>query len=167
MPTSSAAAATTSAISASVDVPPPPKLATALMCGAGVSELVEAIAAFRAHSGAAQAERRKTRSEYRLRELVSHRFMDHLERYVLAKGELGAMVDRVAARDIDPYTAANELLTRAGLKAGPYKSGTTGPDGSGTAGPAGRASHLPEEPSCSTANKASAIRSSSSATLST
>ena len=53
---------------------------------------------------------------FQLRELVSHRFMDHLERAVLAKGELGAIVDRVAAREIDPYTAANELLARAGLR---------------------------------------------------
>ena len=41
---------------------------------------------------------------------VSQRFMDHLERQVLAPGELGAIVDRIAAREVDPYTAANELL---------------------------------------------------------
>ena len=51
--------------------------------------------------------------EYRLRELVSQRFMDHLERQVLAAGELGATVDRIAARELDPYTAANDLLRRA------------------------------------------------------
>jgi len=94
----------------------PPIVKTVATSGAGVPQLVEAIAAFRAHAGPAQAERRKTRSEYRLRELVSHRFMDHLERAVLAQGELGAIVDRVAAREIDPYTAANELLARAGLR---------------------------------------------------
>ena len=71
---------------------------------------------FRAHAARTQAVRRKTRSEYRLRELVSKRFMDHLERSVLAPGELGAIVDRIAAREIDPYTASNELLRRAGLK---------------------------------------------------
>jgi len=60
-----------------------------------------------------QASRRKTRSEYRLRELVSQRFMDRLERQVLAPGELGEMVDRIAAREIDPYSAANDLLERA------------------------------------------------------
>ena len=36
--------------------------------------------------------------------------MAHLERQVLAPGELDAMVDRVAAREIDPYTAADELV---------------------------------------------------------
>jgi GTPase len=93
----------------------PPIVKTVATSGAGVPQLVEAISAFRAHSGAAQAARRRTRSEYRLRELVSHRFMDHLERDVLAKDELGAIVDRIAAREVDPYTAANDLLTRAGL----------------------------------------------------
>ena len=39
--------------------------------------------------------------------------MDHLERGVLGAGELASMVDRIAARQLDPYTAANELLTRA------------------------------------------------------
>ena len=103
----------------------PPIVKTVATSGAGVPQLVEAIAAFRAHSGSAQAERRKARSEYRLRELVSHRFMDHLERDVLATGEFGGIVDRIAARDIDPYTAATELLTRAGLKARPYSRNRT------------------------------------------
>jgi len=99
----------------------PPVVKTVATSGQGVPQLVEAIAAFRTHSAGAQAVRRKTRSEYRLRELVSHRFMDHLEREVLARGELGSIVDRIATRELDPYTAASELLERAGLKTGPYK----------------------------------------------
>jgi LAO/AO transport system kinase len=91
----------------------PPILPTVATTGRGVPELVDAIAAFRAHSTSAQAARRKSRGEYRLREIVAQRFMDHLERDVLASGELGSMVDRIAARDLDPYTAANELLERA------------------------------------------------------
>jgi hypothetical protein len=39
--------------------------------------------------------------------------MDHLERDVLGPGELGTIVDRIATREIDPYTAANDLLQRA------------------------------------------------------
>jgi hypothetical protein len=39
--------------------------------------------------------------------------MDHLERQVLAPDELGAIVDRIASREVDPYTAANDLLARA------------------------------------------------------
>ena len=90
----------------------PPILKTVATTGLGVPELVEAIGRFRAHSEATRATRRQTRSEYRLRELVSQRFMDRLEREVLAPGELGAIVDRIAAREVDPYTAANELLNR-------------------------------------------------------
>jgi LAO/AO transport system kinase len=101
----------------------PPIVKTVATTGQGIPELVEAIAAFRAHSRSTHAERRRTRSEYRLRELVSQRFMDHLERQVLTSGELGAIVDRIATREIDPYTAANTLLQRAGLKAGPYGHG--------------------------------------------
>jgi LAO/AO transport system kinase len=96
----------------------PPVLKTAATTGAGVPELVTAIEQFRAHSDGVQAARRKTRGEYRLRELVSHRFMDHLEREVLTAGELGSIVEKIAAREIDPYTAANDLLNRAGLHAG-------------------------------------------------
>ena len=91
----------------------PPVLKTVATSGAGVAELVETIDRFRAHSANAQAARRRTRSEYRLRELVSQRFMDHLERSVLGPGELTATVERIATREIDPYTAANELLRRA------------------------------------------------------
>jgi hypothetical protein len=39
--------------------------------------------------------------------------MEHLERDVLESGELRSMVDRIAARELDPYTAANDLLGRA------------------------------------------------------
>jgi LAO/AO transport system kinase len=91
----------------------PPVLQTVATSGRGVVEVVEAITRFRTHSESAHAVRRKTRSEYRLRELVSKRFMDHLERDVLSAGELESIVDRIARREVDPYTAANELLRRA------------------------------------------------------
>jgi LAO/AO transport system kinase len=91
----------------------PPILTTIATTGAGVKDLVEAIWAFRAHGDPALAARRRARSEYRLRELVEHQFMEHLERNVLSSGELAAIVERIAAREIDPYTAAQDLLRRA------------------------------------------------------
>ena len=91
----------------------PPIVKTVATTGQGIPELVEAIAQFRSHSQHVQAARRRTRSEYRLRELVAQRFLAHLERHVLTAGELGAIVDRIAAREVDPYTAANDLLRRA------------------------------------------------------
>ena len=91
----------------------PPIIKTMATSGQGVKEVMEAIAQFRAHSERTQAVRRRARSEYRLRELVAHRFMEHLEREVLASGELALLVDRIAAREIDPYSAAADLLRRA------------------------------------------------------
>jgi LAO/AO transport system kinase len=91
----------------------PPIVKTMATSGKGVPELVQAIWTFRERSRRSEAARRRTRSEYRLRELVSQRFMDHLEREVLANGELASVVDRIAERALDPYTAANDLLARA------------------------------------------------------
>ena len=34
-------------------------------------------------------------------------------RQVLAPGELDTVIDRIAARELDPYTAAQDLLRRA------------------------------------------------------
>src|SRR5262245_3489772 len=91
----------------------PPIVKTVATSGVGVPELVEAVERFRAHSQSAQAARRRSRSEYRLRELVAHRFMTHLEQDILTPGEFDAIVDRIAAREIDPYGAADGLLQRA------------------------------------------------------
>jgi LAO/AO transport system kinase len=99
----------------------PPIVQTVATSGQGVPQLVEAISAFRAHAerdgGPARASsrdvRRRGRADQRLRELVSLRFVDRLERDVLAPGEWANIVGRVAAREIDPYAAADELLKRA------------------------------------------------------
>ena len=91
----------------------PPILKTMATAGKGVTELVDAIMRFREHSARTQAARRHTRSEYRLRELIAQRFTDHLERNVLAPNELSGIVDRIAERQVDPYTAATDLLNRA------------------------------------------------------
>jgi LAO/AO transport system kinase len=91
----------------------PPIVKTVATEGQGLPELVAAIDAFRAQQPERLSARRRGRGEYRLRDLVSHRFMTHLERHVLAQGELDAMVDRIAVGDIDPYAAADQLVRRA------------------------------------------------------
>ena len=91
----------------------PPILKAVATSGRGIPELVEAINRFRQHRATHEPVRRRMRSEYRLRELMAQRFMSHLESRVLAPGELTAMVDRIAAREIDPYRAAEELINRA------------------------------------------------------
>jgi LAO/AO transport system kinase len=103
----------------------PPVLKATATSGQGISELAEAIWRFRTESEPTRAARRRRRSEFTVRELVSHRFMERLERDVLKPGELAATVERVAAREIDPYAAAEELLRRAGLTSGSYEGAQT------------------------------------------
>jgi LAO/AO transport system kinase len=91
----------------------PPIVKTEATTGAGVPELMAAIDRFREHSAAAQGSRRRARAEWRLRELVAQRFVRHVESQVLGPGELEMVLGRIAARQIDPYTLADDLLNRA------------------------------------------------------
>lgn len=91
----------------------PPVLKTVATDGRGVEELLQFVWRFRDHSTGSRSARRRDRGEHRLRELVAHQFMQHLETRVLARGDLEGLVDRIAARELDPYTAAAGLLRRA------------------------------------------------------
>jgi GTPase len=91
----------------------PPILKTVATTGAGVAGVIDAIRTFRERGAGEHAARRRARGEYRLRELVAQQFMKHLEAQVLRAGEFSALVDRVASRELDPYTAANHLVQRA------------------------------------------------------
>jgi LAO/AO transport system kinase len=90
----------------------PPIVKTVATTGDGVPALIDAIQQFREQARPKEKTRRRARSESRLRELVSERLMTHLERQILGAGELSVLVDRVASREIDPYTAADQLLRR-------------------------------------------------------
>jgi len=92
----------------------PPILKTEATSGAGVPELIDAIQTFRAHSAATRGARQRTRQEYRLRDLLAHRFMQLVEE-TLPAGELQRIVDGIAAREVDPYSAAADLMRRVGL----------------------------------------------------
>ena len=89
----------------------PPILKTVATAGEGVAELWAAIGQFQAHSASASQARRRTRQAYRLRELLSQQFIQQLER-TLPPGELDRLVDRITAREIDPYSAVTELMNR-------------------------------------------------------
>jgi LAO/AO transport system kinase len=91
----------------------PPVVRTEATTGAGVAELLAAIDAFRQRTAATRPARRRGRDEFRLRELLAGLFMEHVDRRILAAGELGQMLDSIAARDLDPYTAAGGILARA------------------------------------------------------
>ena len=90
----------------------PPIVKTVAANGKGVPELIETIAKFRAHTLDAQGTRRRARAEFRIRELLAQRFLQHVERKVLAAGEFDATLSRIAARELDPYTAVDEIVAR-------------------------------------------------------
>ena len=88
---------------------------TVATTGAGVPELVDAIWQFRAHSQRTQAARRRDAERVPAARAGRAALHGPSRADVLAAGELGAIVDRIAAREIDPYTAANDLLQRRAL----------------------------------------------------
>jgi hypothetical protein len=77
-----------------------------------------ATAAFRAHTAGQRQGRWAARQEHRLRELLGRRFLAHVEAHVLGRGEFDALVERIARREVDPYSAAAAVLDRA-LVSGP------------------------------------------------
>ncbi|MBY0494447.1 MAG: methylmalonyl Co-A mutase-associated GTPase MeaB [Cyanobacteria bacterium] len=91
----------------------PPIVKTEATTGKGVTELWQTIEAFRARSEGTRVKRLKARNEFRLRDLLTHRFMEHVEQGLLGKGEFDGLVDRIAKREVDPYTAASDILARA------------------------------------------------------
>jgi LAO/AO transport system kinase len=90
----------------------PPIVKTEATTGKGVPELLDTIDRFRAHTAAAQGSRRRARAEWRVRELLGQRFLQHVERHVLAEGEFAGLLDRIAARNLDPYTAVDQIVER-------------------------------------------------------
>jgi LAO/AO transport system kinase len=89
----------------------PPILQTVALEGKGIAEVVEAIARHQAYlveSGEAQTRHRariESELEAILRETLLRRLMTGL-----SPADLDGMVERIAARELDPYTAAEELL---------------------------------------------------------
>ena len=96
----------------------PPILKTEANTGKGVPELAAAIERFRAHTAASLGERRRARAEFRVKELMAHRFVQHVTGTVLAAGEFEAMLDRIAARESDPYSVVDDLVRRTLRQAG-------------------------------------------------
>jgi LAO/AO transport system kinase len=91
----------------------PPIVKTEATTGRGVAELLATIGRFRAHSEGARIRRLKARHEFRLRDLLTHRFMDYVQQELIGAREFEALMDRIAAREVDPYTAASNILARA------------------------------------------------------
>jgi len=88
----------------------PPVLKTIATTSEGIPALWTAIGRFRAQS-ATVGSRRRERYEHRLRERLGCQFFHHLEQ-VLPPGELDRTAGRIAAGEIDLYSAAAELMSR-------------------------------------------------------
>jgi hypothetical protein len=48
-----------------------------------------------------------------VRELIAQRFLQRVEGQVLGPGEFDRLLDRIAAREIDPYSVVDEVMARA------------------------------------------------------
>jgi LAO/AO transport system kinase len=109
----------------------PPILKTEATTGVGVQQLIDAVHTFRAHAEAQQTMRRRQRQEYRLRDLLTHRFMQVVEE-TLPDGELARIVDGIAARQVDPYSAASAIVKSvrtagSAERLDPARGGPSGP----------------------------------------
>lgn len=91
----------------------PPVLRTEATASRGIGELIDTIDRFREQSSDTLGARRRARAEWRLREILGRRFMQHLEANVLQPGEFGQWLDRIAAREVDPYGAAATVMAQA------------------------------------------------------
>ena len=102
----------------------PPILKTEATTGTGVPALLDAIGRFRAHSEADRVTRHRARQEHRLRDLLAHRLLQLVDE-ALPAGAFQRLVDGIAARTIDPYSAAADIITRV-CGAGPAIGGAIG-----------------------------------------
>ena len=91
----------------------PPIVKTEATTGRGIPELMATVERFREHTAATQGSRRRARAEWRLRELLGHRFLRHVEERVLRPAEFEEILDRIASRALDPYTAVDGIFGRA------------------------------------------------------
>jgi LAO/AO transport system kinase len=89
----------------------PPVLRTTATTGAGVPEVWEAVVDHRAHlaDGGELRERRRRRAAEEVTRLVAARLLDKA-RAVTAGPRAAELADEVASGEIDPWTAAEELM---------------------------------------------------------
>jgi len=87
----------------------PPIVKTEANRGVGVDELWRQVARFREHSADRRAERLRERQRVRLRDLLSRRLVQRVES-ALPPGEIDRLAERVAARELDPYAAVEEII---------------------------------------------------------
>ena len=89
----------------------PPIVKTEATAGVGLAELWQVIGRYRDHSAPQRATRQRARQEFRLRELLAHHYLQHVERS-LEPGELDRLIDSIAARERDPYSVATAIAEK-------------------------------------------------------
>ena len=87
----------------------PPVLRTVATTGAGLDELIAALDQFRARSAELLASRRRDRAATQLRAILADRLMKRVDREV-AGAAMEQLIDRIATRATDPYSAADDIL---------------------------------------------------------
>ena len=87
----------------------PPIVRTEATGGTGLDQLVDAIDRFRKHSETLLTLRRRNRAAAQLRAILADRLMRRVESGI-AGLEMERLIDRIATRETDPYTAAEEIL---------------------------------------------------------
>jgi LAO/AO transport system kinase len=91
----------------------PSVLRTQATTGEGIDALWSEVERFREHNAERARSRRTIRAAERFRQVLGRRFLEFVERDVLATGELDTLLDRIAARELDHHTAAAHVMARA------------------------------------------------------
>ena len=91
----------------------PPVLQTRATDGTGVPEVIRMIDAYCVRGDTEVGRRRRARFEARVRHLVSARLLRHVEQQALEAGVFARILDQVVATEVDPYTAAEEIVRQA------------------------------------------------------
>ena len=89
----------------------PPIVKTQATSGDGVAALLEAVQRFRSRSGVDGDTRRRARSEFQLREALAARWTAEVNA-TLSESERAGLAASIAARQIDPYSAAARIAER-------------------------------------------------------
>ncbi len=102
---------------ASHDTHRPEIVRTVATSDEGIDALLAAVDRFRAEAGSSGTMARKKRDQLRqqFESTLQERLMGLARNRALAPAEAARIVDRLEAREVDPFTAADEVLSRMGL----------------------------------------------------
>jgi LAO/AO transport system kinase len=83
----------------------------------GIDEVLAAVEAFRSRADASGQLARKRRAQLRrqFEDALGERLMRRVRSRALPEADLERIVDRIAARELDPFSASDEVLGRIGL----------------------------------------------------